>query len=188
MRKSTLLQHSLAPVLVSGLSAACSGGSGDGGSRTDGGNVGGDGGGGGGGGTAAEGIYQLTSWTENTASCDAEGASIADDNSTLEHAARSLRMMRSTFPDLLSRKELIAKVGRVPATSLAGKNPVAAKSLKTASRECYSCLRKASFERTAEETKNTAGVHKDDTLTKAARVTRKLLCDAIEGLSRVNRV
>lgn len=33
------------------------------------------------GGTAAEGIYQITSWTENVGSCDAEGASIAADNS-----------------------------------------------------------------------------------------------------------
>lgn len=33
------------------------------------------------GGTAAEGIYQITSWTENSDSCDSEGASIAADSS-----------------------------------------------------------------------------------------------------------
>jgi hypothetical protein len=32
-------------------------------------------------GTAAEGIYQIASWTENVDSCDSEGASIAEDNS-----------------------------------------------------------------------------------------------------------
>jgi len=33
------------------------------------------------GGTAASGIYQIASWTENVDGCDAEGASIAADNS-----------------------------------------------------------------------------------------------------------